>query len=147
MPDAPAIRVLFVCTGNSCRSQMAEAWTRHLLGPAWEAHSAGLEERGLDPVCMEVMAEIGLDLGRHRCKLLDEFAGQSFDLLVTVCGHAELACPDFPARHRLYCGFGNPQRLSAGLTDPERARGVYRRVRDRIGEFVRELPDELAGFG
>lgn len=138
-------RVLFVCTGNSCRSQFAEAWARHLWGDRLEAHSAGLEMRGLDPIGVEVMREVGIDLSTHRCKLIDEFRDQRFDLVVTVCGHAELACPEFPGAQRFYCGFGNPQRLSAGEDDPERVRAIYRRVRDRVREFVAELPQEMSG--
>jgi len=138
------IRVLFVCTGNSCRSQLAEAWARHIHGDRVEVESAGLEVIGLDPVGVEVMDEVGIDLSSHRCKLLDEVMEQRFDLVVTVCGHAELECPEIPGARRLYHGFGNPARLAAGLEDPERVRGVYRTIRDRIREFVEELPLEMA---
>jgi arsenate reductase len=139
----PRARVLFVCTGNSCRSQLAEAWARHLHGDRVEAHSAGLESMDLDPVGVEVMGELGIDISGHRCKLIEEFHGQHFDLVVTVCGHAEETCPEFPGARRLYEGFGNPARLAAGLEDPERVRGVYRRIRDRIRDFVTALPLEL----
>jgi arsenate reductase len=141
----PPRRILFVCTGNSCRSQMAEAWTRHLYGPDVEVHSAGLEPMGLDPHAVEVMREVGIDMSSHRCKLFTELEDEPFDLLVTVCGHAELSCPDLPGARRLYQGFGNPARLAAGLEDPERIRGVYRHIRDRIRRFVEELPQEKAG--
>ncbi len=140
----PRTRILFVCTGNSCRSQLAEAWARHLLGDAVEAHSAGLKMMDLDPHGVAVMDEVGIDISGHRCKLVEEFRGQPFDVVVTVCGHAEMECPDFPGAQRLYHGFGNPARLAAGLEDPERVRGVYRRIRDRIREFVESLPREMS---
>lgn len=133
-------RLLFLCTGNSCRSQMAEGWARHLRGDAFEAHSAGLEARGLDPRAVAVMAEAGVDISGQRSQRLDE-AGLAFDLVVTVCDHAAEHCPIFPGSAKvLHRGFDDPPRLAAAAAGEQEARGHYRRVRDEIREYVAGLP-------
>ncbi len=129
-------RVLILCTGNSCRSQMAEGlWRRH-GGDRWEVFSAGLEPTRLNPRAVEVMAEIGIDIAHQTSQSFDEFVGQPFDLVVTVCSNAEASCPAFP---------GATRRLHWPFDDPPRARGtdeavlqVSRRVRDEIASAVRE---------
>ena len=133
-------RLLFLCTGNSCRSQMAEGWARHLRGDAFEAHSAGLEARGLDPRAVAVMAEAGVDISGQRSQRLDE-TGLDFDLVVTVCDHAAEHCPLFPGSAKVvHRGFDDPPRLAADAAGEQEALGHYRRVRDEIREYVAGLP-------
>lgn len=135
-------RVLFLCTGNSCRSQMAEGWTRHLWPDRFEVFSAGIETHGLNPHAVAVMREVGIDISGHRSKTLDDLPVRDFAAVITVCGHADEVCPIFPARtRRIHRGFDDPPRLAkAATTPPEEAMAPYRRVRDEIGEFVRGLP-------
>jgi len=131
-------RILFLCTGNSCRSHMAEGWLRHLAGDRFECFSAGSKPAGfVHPLAIRAMSEVGIDISGHRSKSLDEFAGQEFDLLVTVCDDAREACPVFPgAKRRLHCGFDDP----AGATGNDEERmAAFRLVRDRIGNSIRAL--------
>ncbi len=138
------LRVLFLCTGNSCRSQMAEGWARALRGDAVEAHSAGLEARGLNPLAVKVMAEAGVDISRHRSKTLAEFAGARFDFVVTVCDHARESCPLFPGGAQvIHAGFDDPPRLARAAATEEEALAIYRRVRDEIRQFIKKLPELL----
>lgn len=123
-------RVLFLCTHNSCRSQMAEGLANHFLGDRVEAYSAGTEATRVNPLAAKVMAELGIDLSGHRSKILDEFAGQPFDYVITLCGDANEKCPLF---------FGGVKRRHIGFEDPSRLPGSeekvlpeYRRVRDEI---------------
>ncbi len=140
--SAPRPRVLFLCTGNSCRSQMAEGWARRLHGGRIEAFSAGIETHGLNPRAVRVMAEAGVDISAHRSKTLDDLRGIEFDLVVTVCGHAHEHCPLFPGRTRiLHAGFDDPPRLAAGAATEEEALAPFRRVRDEIRVFVEHLPE------
>jgi arsenate reductase len=137
---APKTKILFLCTGNACRSQMAEGWTRHLLGNQLEPYSAGIAPHGVDPRAATAMAEAGVDVSRHRSKHLDELAGIAFDVVVTVCDNANEQCPIFPGKARtLHRGFDDPPRLAADL-DPDGAMAPYRRVRDEIRWFVEGLP-------
>jgi arsenate reductase len=138
------MKMLFLCTGNSCRSQMAEGWARHLKGGLIEPYSAGLEKHGLNPHAVKVMAEVGVDLSAHHSKTLDELAGVGFDYVVTVCGHAGEHCPVFPGKvNRVHVGFEDPPALTRHLPDGEEKLAVYRRVRDQIREFVATLPAAL----
>ncbi len=138
-------RILFLCTGNSCRSQMAEGWARHLKGDLLEACSAGIATHGLNPRAVQVMAEAGVDISRHRSQHVDEFAGAPIDVVVTVCGHAHETCPIFPGGARVvHRGFDDPPALTRHLTDEEEILAVYRRVRDEIRAFVAALPAGLA---
>ncbi len=138
--SARPMKVLFLCTGNSCRSQMAEGWARHLRGDRIEAYSAGIETHGLNPRAVRVMAEAGVDISGHRSKTLDDLKGIEFDLVVTVCGHAHEHCPLFPGRTRVvHAGFDDPPKLAAGATTEEEALAHYRRVRDEIRTFVETL--------
>ena len=141
----PKLKLLFLCTGNSCRSQMAEGWARHLKGDAIDPYSAGIEKHGLNPHAVKVMAEAGVDISGHQSKTLDELAGVEFDVVVTVCGHAHETCPLFPGQARvIHVGFDDPPKLARGETDPEKALAHYRRVRDEIRAFVETLPQALA---
>ena len=138
-------RVLFLCTGNACRSQMAEAWARHLLAGRVEASSAGVAPHGLDRRAVRVMAEAGVSMQGHRSKHVREFAGTAFDYVITVCDNARESCPVFPGRAVvLHHGFEDPPALARDAASEEEALEAYRRVRDRIREFVRTLPDRLA---
>ncbi len=130
-------RVLFLCTGNSCRSQMAEGWARALLENRVEAYSAGIKTHGLNPRAVQVMAEAGVDISAHRSKLLRDLPGIQFDCVVTVCGHANENCPFFPGKTRVvHVGFDDPPKLAEGARTEEEALGHYRRVRDEIRDFV-----------
>jgi len=140
--NAPArLRVLFLCTGNSCRSQMAEGWARHLRSDAIEAYSAGVETHGLNPLAVKVMSEAGVDISRHESKFVNELMDIGFDLVVTVCDNAHESCPVFPGRARvIHRGFDDPPRLAREATTEEEALTHYRRVRDEIRSFVEGLP-------
>jgi len=138
------LKVLFLCTGNSCRSQMAEGWAQALKGDAVEPYSAGIEKHGMNPNAVKVMAEVGVDISRHHSKTPTELGPVEFDYVVTVCGHADENCPVFPARTRLmHVGFEDPPRLTKHLPDGEEKLAVYRRVRDEIRRFVEGLPGNL----
>ena len=144
MPLPRKLRALFLCTGNACRSQMAEGWARHLKGDVLEAHSAGIEPRGLDPRAVRVMAEAGVDISAQRSKHVRELAGIAFDYVVTVCDRAGAACPVFPGRTKVvHVGFDDPPALAGGAATEEEALAHYRRVRDEIRDFVAGLPDNL----
>jgi arsenate reductase (thioredoxin) len=131
-------KVLFLCTGNSARSQMAEGYLRHVAGAEFEPLSAGIEPKGLNPLAVEVMSEIGIDISRQRSKDVRAFVGQTIPFVVTVCDNAKRQCPIFPPTYKS---------LHWGLEDPAEARGsheerlaVFRRVRDEIRQRVeREL--------
>ncbi len=133
MIRADKIKILFLCTGNSCRSQMAEGWTRKLKGDLIEARSAGIEPKGLDPRAVAAMREAGVDISGHRSKHVDELMGQDFDYVVTVCGHAKESCPVFPGKTKVvHRGFEDPPKLALGARTEEEAMAHYRRVRDEI---------------
>ena len=139
-----AARILFLCTGNSCRSQMAEGWVRHLKAGAIEACSAGIETHGLNPLAVRVMAEAGVDISSQRSKHVDELKHMTFDYVVTVCGHAHEHCPMFPGKTKvIHVGFDDPPALVKGAEDEQAVLGIYRRVRDEIRQYVESLPESL----
>lgn len=142
--------VLFLCTGNSCRSQMAEGFARRLLAGRAVVHSAGVEPHGLNPRAVAVMAEAGFPIDDQRSKHVTEFTGSAIDLLVTVCGHADEACPALPnpatgrPPRRVHRGFDDPPKLAASARTEAEALSHYRRVRDEIHAYVeRDLPRDL----
>ena len=138
------LQILFLCTGNSCRSQMAEGWTRHLKGDVIEAFSAGIEKHGLNPQAVRVMAEAGVDISGFGSKTVDELPEGEFDYVITLCGHAQETCLFFPAKtKRLYVGFDDPPKLAENAKSEEEALEHYRRVRDEIRAFVQTLPEGL----
>ena len=138
------LRILFLCTGNSCRSQMAEGWARHLKGDRLEAFSAGIEKHGLNPHAVRVMAEAGVDISDHQSQSVEDLPVQQFDYVVTVCGHANEHCPIFPGNAKVvHVGFDDPPKLAAAAKTEEEALGHYRRVRDEIRAFIEELPERL----
>lgn len=142
--SAPRPKVLFLCTGNSCRSQMAEGWARHLLPSQVEAYSAGLKAHGLNRVAVRVMLEAGVDISAHRSKTIERLRDVEFDFVVTVCDDAGEACPVFPGKAKvIHRGFDDPPRLAATAATEEDAMTVYTRVRDEIRDFVLSLPELL----
>ncbi|NLF19460.1 MAG: arsenate reductase ArsC [Lentisphaerae bacterium] len=139
------MRILFLCTGNSCRSQMAEGWARHLKGDVVEAWSAGIETHGLNPHAVRVMAEAGVDISGQRSKTVDDVAGIAFDVVITVCDHAHESCPLFPGGTRVvHHAFEDPPRLARSARTAAEALEHYRRVRDEIRAFVEGLPENLS---
>ncbi len=144
MSSREVTKILFLCTGNSCRSQMAEGWTRRLHGGRIEPYSAGIETHGLNPTAVRVMAEAGVDLSAHRSKNLTELEGIDFDYVITVCGHAHENCPVFPGTSKvIHKGFDDPPALARNAQSEEEALEHYRRVRDEIRTFVERLPEWL----
>ncbi len=138
------LKVLFLCTGNSCRSQMAEGWARHLKRGRIEPYSAGVATHGLNPLAVRVMAEAGVDISGHRSKHVDDLNEIRFDCVVTVCDNAHESCPVFPGAPRVkHVGFDDPPRLARQASSEEEALGHYRRVRDEIRAFVETLPEAL----
>ena len=140
------ISLLFLCTGNSCRSQMAEGWTRALKGDFFNVYSAGVETHGLNPNAVKVMSESGVDISGHKSQNVKEFIddGIKFDYVVTVCGHAAESCPVFPGKtNRVHVGFDDPPALAKTASTEEEALNHYRRVRDEIKAYVETLPAVL----
>ena len=138
------IRILFLCTGNSCRSQMAEGWTRHLKSDLIEAYSAGIEARELNPNAVKVMAEAGVDISGYRSKHVDELKDIEFDYVVTLCNHAHESCPMFPGKTKvIHVEFDDPPRLANEAKTEKEALDCYRRVCDEIKSFVEKLPQIL----
>jgi arsenate reductase len=135
-------RVLFLCTGNSCRSQMAEGWARALLEERVEAHSAGTQPHGLNPLAVRAMAEAGVDISGHASKRPEEI-GVPFDLVITVCDSAQESCPVIPGARVVHIGFDDPPRLAAGAASDDEAMPHYRRVRDEIRVMIESLPTRL----
>lgn len=142
---APRIpKILFICTGNSCRSQMAEGWVRHLKNDVLQPVSAGIEKHGLDPLAIKVMGEVGVDISQQKSKLIDELKDKKFDYVVTICEEANRNCPIFPGKaKRIHHAFDNPPRIAKTLTSQEEILSLYRHVRDEIKEFVSKLPENL----
>jgi arsenate reductase len=140
----PLLKVLFLCTGNSCRSQMAEGWARHLKGDFIEPYSAGIVAHGLNLDAVRAMAESGVDISGHRSKRVEELRNVQFDFVVTVCDNAHESCPLFPGKAKIiHVGFDDPPRLAADAKTEEERLAPYRRVRDEIRDFVKNLPAYL----
>jgi arsenate reductase (thioredoxin) len=137
-------KILFLCTGNSCRSQMAEAWTRALKGGLLEAYSAGIQPKGVDPRAVKVMAEVGIDISGQKSKDIDALGNLEFEYVVTLCDNVRESCPFFPANSkRIHQGFDDPPILAAAAKTEEEAMAPYRRVRDEIRAFVEILLEVL----
>ncbi|WP_126380894.1 arsenate reductase ArsC [Desulfovibrio ferrophilus] len=142
------MKILFLCTGNSCRSQMAEGWARALKAEAFEAYSAGVVKHGLNPLAVKAMAESGVDIAGHESNTVDELPVTEFDYVITLCGHANENCPFFPGKvRRVHAGFDDPPALAKGVASDEEALVHYRRVRDEIREYVLGLPEALESEG
>src|SRR5205807_658444 len=125
------IKILFLCTGNSCRSQMAEGWARQLRSNSIDAYSAGVEPHGMNPRAIAVMKQAGVDISGQHSKHVDELKDVAFDYVVTVCDHANETCPLFPGKTKIvHVGFDDPPRLAKSAKSEQEALGHYRRVRD-----------------
>ena len=141
---ADKLKILFLCTGNSCRSQMAEGWANALKGDVIEAYSAGIEARGLNPLAEKVMAEAGVDISLQFSKVVSEVMDVSFDYVVTVCSAANESCTVFPGKAKVvHVAFDDPPKLAKAAKSEEEALGYYRRVRDEIRAFIQTLPQSL----
>ena len=146
MPSTtPKLKILFLCTGNSCRSQMAEGWAHALKSDVLEPYSAGIETHGMNPNAVKVMAEAGVDITGQRSKKVDELKDVKLDIVVTVCGHADETCPAWLGNKArvVHVGFDDPPKLAKTAKSEEEALGHYRRVRDEIRKFVEGLPGNL----
>lgn len=131
------IKILFLCTGNSCRSQMAEGFGKKYFGDKYDIYSAGIEKHGMNPRAMKVMAEKGVELILHSSKTLSDLGAVEFDYVFTVCGHASENCPVFLGQAKvIHVGFDDPPKLAIGLSDEEKILDQYRRVRDEIEKFI-----------
>lgn len=147
-PMNDKLNILFLCTGNSCRSQMAEGWARHLKSDVIHAYSAGIETHGLNPNAVKVMAEAGVDISNHKSENVNDLLEIPFDYVVTVCGHANENCPMFPGKAQVvHVGFDDPPALARALAadgaSEEAQLDCYRRVRDEIKAFIETLPRVL----
>lgn len=138
------LSVLFLCAGNSCRSQMAEGWTQYLKGHAIDVYSAGIEKHGLNPFAVQVMKEAGVEISHQQSKTVSELERNEFDFVITVCSDVNENCHFIPASTKvIHYGFDDPPRLAAAARNEEEKLFHYRRVRDEIREFVKTLPDAL----
>lgn len=138
------MKILFLCTGNSCRSQMAEGWARALKPDQFEAFSAGTLAHGLNPNAVKVMKEIGVDISGHQSKTVEELKDEEFDYVVTVCGNAHETCPVFLGGGKVvHRGFDDPPALAKAAASEKEALSHYRRVRDEIKAYVETLPEAL----
>ncbi len=140
----PMLKVLYLCTGNSCRSQMAEGWARQLRGDQIEPYSAGIVAHGLNPDAVRVMAEAGVDISGQRSKTVESLKEVAFDYVVTACDNAHQSCPLFPGKAKVvHFGFDDPPRLAAGAATEEERLAPYRGVRDEIRAFIETLPNSF----
>lgn len=138
------LKILFLCTGNSCRSQMAEGWARHLKSDSIQAFSAGLEAHGLNPNAVQVMQEAGVDITGQKSQNMEEVETIPFDFVITVCDHADENCPIFSCSTTVvHFGFDDPPKLAEKEKTEEEALNHYSRVRDEIRIFVETLPEVL----
>ncbi|TNE97889.1 MAG: arsenate reductase ArsC [Deltaproteobacteria bacterium] len=131
--------VLFLCTGNSCRSQMAEGFGKALKGNKFNFYSAGTKKHGLNPYAIKVMSEVGIDISTHESNTTDELSDVKMDFVFTVCSDAHENCPFFPGGRIIHVGFDDPPRLTKEMSDEEEILNVYRRVRDEIKTFVNSI--------
>ena len=137
-------RILFLCTGNSCRSQMAEGWLRQLHGERFESLSAGVDPHGMNPLAIKAMAEAGVDISGQKSENIDLYLDGSLDYVFTVCDRAHESCPLFPGDAKvIHVGFDDPPRLAASAATEEEAMAHYHRVRDEIRDFVQHIDGYL----
>ncbi|MBU0485523.1 MAG: arsenate reductase ArsC [Proteobacteria bacterium] len=142
--DNKKLKILFLCTGNSCRSQMAEGWARQLKGDEFASFSAGVETHGLNPHAVKVMAEVGVDISAQQSKLIDELPAMDFDYVVTLCDHAAEACPTYSGKTKVvHRSFPDPPKLATGAISEQEVLVHYRLVRDLIKKYVDEMPGNL----
>jgi arsenate reductase (thioredoxin) len=138
------LKILFLCTGNSCRSQMAEGWTRRLKRDIIDIWSAGIEPKPVDQRAVRVMDEAGVDISGQKSKHVDTLMGIEFDYVITLCDSASENCPFFPGQvKRIHKGFDDPPFLARDAKTEEEALTYYRRVRDEIKAFIETFPSGL----
>ena len=138
------MKILFLCTGNSCRSQMAEGWARHLKSDFIQPFSAGIESHGLNLNAVKVMKEEGVDITQQKSQRIEEVETIPFDVVITVCGHADENCPVFSCSTKVvHHGFDDPPKLAQTAKTEKEALGHYRRVRDEIKAYIETLPEGL----
>ena len=136
------VKVLFLCTGNSCRSQMAEGWCRHLKSESIEAFSAGTNILGVNQRAISAMKELGVDISHHKSKTIGQISEKFFDYVFTVCGNANENCPYFPGEAIIHhVGFDDPPKKANGLSDEEEIQNEYRKVRDEIKVFIEKIEE------
>lgn len=135
--------IMFLCTGNSCRSQMAEGFCRKYWGDKFNVYSAGTKKHGMNNRAMKVMTESGVDISSHYSKTVEELPEVTFDYVITVCDAAKETCPYFPGGEVIHVGFQDPPALTKAMTDEEEILKVYRRVRDEIENAIKALPEIL----
>lgn len=135
--------ILFLCTGNSCRSQMAEGWAKALKGNLFHFYSAGTKKHGLNPKALKVMKEAGVDISNHHSKTLEDLGELQLDYVFTVCSDAYETCPYLPGVKTIHQGFDDPPRLTEAMNDEEEVLKVYRRVRDEIKEFILNIENKI----
>jgi len=144
MADHEIKKIIFICTGNSCRSQMAEGWAKYLKKDLFQSFSAGIEKHKLDPLAIQVMAEEGIDISKQKPKLISELEDNRFDYVITICEDANSNCPVFPGKgKRIHHGFDNPPKIAKTLETQADILSLYRRVRDEIREFISKMPSNL----
>ncbi|MBT6600780.1 MAG: arsenate reductase ArsC [Nitrospina sp.] len=137
------LKILFLCTGNSCRSQMAEGWTHHLKSKTIEPYSAGIIANGLNPHAVTVMKETGIDISLYSSKIVESLIDIPFDQVITVCNLAKESCPVFPKKIKItHVSFDDPPSLAKSAKSEEEALSHFRRVRDQIRAFIEKLPLE-----
>ena len=147
MSSNKKLKILFLCTGNSCRSQMAEGWARFIIGEIIEPFSAGIEAHGINPFAVKVMKEAGVDISHQRSKLVEEVMDTKFDYVITLCDHANENCPIFPDKvRRIHRGFKDTGKLAEQAISVEDKLKLYRQVRDEIKEFVEKIPDIVTSY-
>lgn len=135
--------IMFLCTGNSCRSQMAEGFTRKLWGEEFEVFSAGIKKHGMNARAIKVMEEVGIDISNHFSKTVEELPPVMFDYVVTVCDAAKETCPYFPGGKIIHQGFQDPPALTKDISNESEIMSLYRRVRDGIHEAIKNLKESL----
>jgi len=135
--------IMFLCTGNSCRSQMAEGWARKYWGHEFEVYSAGTKKHGINERAIKVMKEAGVDISAQFSKTVEELPAVRLDYVVTVCDAAKESCPYFPGGEIVHVGFQDPPALTRDMQNEDEVLAVYRRVRDEIEAFVKSMKDKL----
>jgi len=140
--DTEKITILFLCTGNSCRSQMAEGWAKNLKADKIDAYSAGIEKHGLNPLAVVAMAEAGVDISLQKSKIIDELPLDEFDWVITLCGHANETCPYFPGK-KVHHGFDDPPQLALQAKTDEEKLVYYRRISEEIRTYIESLPESI----
>jgi arsenate reductase len=140
-PDLKRVKVLFLCTGNSCRSQIAEGWAKHLKGDIMDVYSAGIAPRTLNQMAVKVMAEAGVDISAQRPKHIDELGSINFDYVVTVCDNARENCPIFPHKTKLFHKTFEDPTFMAGTE--QQIKAAFVKLRDQMKKFIEKMPKIL----